>query len=139
MENEIRLQELKNEIELVNQAISLKEQDDPTINYNEFCEYMKPEWDALGKLDREQRMLMIPEFDVLPDYGKLDFDVLPDYGDIMSLKNWLECVADGGFIDYDGHGYYVKNGKESNIMLHPSDVRYDSIRDDFDTMIWYNR
>ena len=128
MDIELRLLELDIEIELKRTEISMKEEEDPTDSWEEFCEYMKPEWDELAKLDRERRMLMTPEFDVLPDYG-----------DVMSLEHWLECVAEGGFIDYDGHGYYVRDGKESNIMLHPSDVKHNSVRKDFDTIIWYNK
>jgi len=97
---EIRLLELDIEIELKRTEISMKEEEDPTDSWDEFCEYMKPEWDALAKLDRERRMLMIPVFDELPTYG-----------DVMTLKHWLECVKCGGFIDYDGFGKYVRDGK----------------------------
>jgi len=128
MENEKRLQELEIEIELARTAISTKEQDDPCDNWNDFCDYMKPEWDALAKLDRERRMLMTPEFSELPTYG-----------DVMSLKTFIECVKEGGFIDYDGSGNYVRDGKESNITIHPSDVDHNSVRKDFDTIIWFNK
>lgn len=64
---------------------------------------------------------------------------LSDYGDVMSLESFIECVKDGGFIDYDGFGYYVKDGKESNVMIIPSDVKRKRIRTDFDTVIWFNR
>ena len=61
MDTEIRLLELDVEIGLTQQAIRLKELDDPTNSWDEFCEYMKPEWDKLGELDREKRMLMTPK------------------------------------------------------------------------------
>ena len=64
---------------------------------------------------------------------------IPDYGDVMPLKEFIECCKSGGFIDYDGSGSYVKDGKESNISIYPSDVKFNSIRTDFDTIIWYNR
>ena len=125
---EIRLLELDIEIELKRTEISMKEEEDPTDSWEEFCEYMKPEWEALTKLDTEKRMLMIPVFDVLPDFG-----------DVMSLNDFIDSVKKGYFIDYDGHGYYVRDGKESNIMLHPSDVERGAVRKDFDTIIWYNK
>ena len=134
MENTKRLQEIEEELEVVREEIHVKEQNDPYLHtdpatsWDNFCKYMKPEWKRQGNLDREKRMLLTPEFHDLPDYGK-----------VMTLKDWVECVEEGGFIDYDGHGYYVRDKKKSNIMLHPSDVRYDSIRDDFDTIIWFNR
>ena len=67
------------------------------------------------------------------------FDELSDYGDVMPLTAFIECVKDGGFIDYDGFGYYVRDGKESDIMIHPSDIKRGNVRKDFDTIIWFNR
>ena len=125
---EIRLLELDIEIELKRTEISMKEEEDPTDSWDEFCEYMQPEWDALAELDREKRMLMIPEFDELPTNG-----------DVMSLNDFIEAVKNGWFIDYDGFGKYVRDGKETNIMVFPSDVEHKSLRKDFDTIIWYNR
>lgn len=128
MDTEKRLQELDIKIELAHQAISNKEKTDPNTGWNDYCAYMQPEWDALAKLDREMRMLMTPEFEDLPDYG-----------DVMSLNDFIESVKDGGFIDYDGSGTYVRDGKISNISIHPSDVDNNSVRKDFDTIIWFNK
>ena len=88
----------------------------------------QPESSKIATLSREKRLIM-----------PYKFDELPDYGDVMSLKSFIDCVNEGGFIDYDGHGYYVKDNKESNIMIIPSDVEYNSIRKDFDTIVWFNR
>ncbi len=52
---------------------------------------------------------------------------LSDYGDVMPLKDFIRNVESGGFIDYDGYGYYVKDNKETNIMIRPSDVKHNSI------------
>jgi hypothetical protein len=68
-----------------------------------------------------------------------DLSELPDYGDVMTLEHFIENVKDGGFIDYDGFGNYVKDGKMSNIEIYPSDVKHNMIRKDFDTIIWFNR
>lgn len=84
--------------------------------------------DKHAKLNREKRMLMTPEFNDIPDYA-----------DVMSLKDFIENVECGGFIDYDGSGNYVRDGKESNITINPSDIRYGAIRDDFDSVAWYNK
>jgi len=130
MDTELRLLELDVEIGLAHQAINLKEQDDPTNSWDEYCEYMKPEWDALAKLDREKRMLMTPE---LTD-REFDAD-----DDVMSIKDFIEAVKDGCFIDYDGFGRYVKGNQESNIHIYPSDVQHNSVRKDFDTIIWFNK
>lgn len=30
--------------------------------------------------------------------------IVPPYGDLITIEDWLECVDQGGFIDYDGDG-----------------------------------
>jgi hypothetical protein len=128
MNNEKRLAELEIELEAIRKQIREMELNDPCGDWNEFCMYMKPVWDKQAKLDREKRMLMTPEFDELPTYGH-----------VMSLKEFIECVKDGCFIDYDGHGRYVRDGKESNIHIYPSDIKHKAVRKDFDTIIWFNK
>jgi len=126
---ETRLAEIEIEMALVRTEVSIKEENDPCDSWDEFCEYMKPEWDKMAELDRERRMIMTPVF---------ERDV-PDYGDEMSLEEFIECVKEGGFIDYDGSGEYAKDGKMSGITIHPSDVKHKAIRKDFDTIIWFNK
>jgi len=57
----------------------------------------------------------------------------------MPLDKFIDFVKEGGFIDYDGFGNYVKNNEISDIEIYPSDLKYHSIRKDFDTIIWFNR
>lgn len=135
MDNEKRLKEIEAELEAVYEEMDLKEKnqpaydpDNPTESFEKYKAFMKTEWKMEAKLEREKRMLMTPEFSELSTYG-----------DVMTLKHWLDCVECGGFIDYDGWGKYVKDGKESNIMIKPSDVKHNSVRKDFDTIIWFNR
>ena len=135
MENEKRLAEIEvaleqayEEIEELEKTEPPYDQDDPQGSWDRYCAHMKPAWKKRADLDREKRMLMTPEFSELSDYG-----------DLMSLEDWLECVNEGGFIDYDGHGRYVRDGKESNIIVYPSDVQHNSVRDDFDSVMWFNR
>ena len=96
--------------------------------FTEYSKLRQPEQSKLSALNREKRLLIIPIFSELSDYG-----------DVISLKKFIQCVNSGGFIDYDGFGRYVKDGKESNIDIYPSDVKNKSIRKDFDTIIWFNR
>ena len=137
MENSVeeRLKEIEVETKKLYEAIKKKDKEWYVIekNYDEpFEEYWKrvqePESSKIATLSREKRLIM-----------PYELKELPTYGDVMSLKSFIECVNEGGFIDYDGHGYYVKDGKESNIMIIPSDVEYNSVRKDFDTIVWFNR
>lgn len=128
MDNQKRLKEIEIQLEKVEKEIKNREKTDPNQGWQVYCQHMQPVWDKHNKLDREYRMLMTPEF------GELS-----TYGDMMSLESFIENVKCGGFIDSDGSGNYVRDNKESNIMINPSDVRYDSIRTDFDTIIWFNK
>ena len=47
---------------------------------------------------------------------------LPKYGDHMLVVEWIACVENGGFIDYDGHGSLATDTEISDIEIHPSDV-----------------
>ena len=100
----------------------------PGRDYEEFREFMQPYNEKYNQLSREYRMIKTPTFDELPNYG-----------DVMELKEFVIDVESGYFIDYDGFGHYVRDGKESDIEIYPSDVKKGYIRTDFDTIIWYNR
>jgi len=125
---EAELEIARDETEKLEKSEPPYDTDDPSGSWGKYKAHMQPAWDKERKLDRERRMLMTPEFEDLSDFG-----------DVMTLEHWIECVNDGGFIDYDGFGRYVRDGKESNIDVHPSDVEHNSVRDDFDTVIWFNR
>jgi hypothetical protein len=132
---EERLKEIEIETKKLYDAIDEKDKKWYADNKNDnkpFEEYWQrvqlPEKSKIANLDREKRLIM-----------PYEFDELPDYGDVMPLADFIQYVNDGSFIDYDGHGYYVKDNKESNIMIIPSDVKHNSVRKDFDTIVWFNR
>jgi len=130
-EIENRLDEIGVEADILEEAIEAKNKLwDWNANkpYPEYEEYLRPERKQLSALYRERRMIM-----------PYELSEIPDYGDVMSLKTFLSCVKDGGFIDYDGFGCYVKDGQETNIEIYPSDYHHNSIRYEFDTIVWYNR
>ena len=91
---------------------------------------LRPHRVRLGELDRKIRMNKEPKF-----WCKAD----PENGWILSLVEFKANVDGGGLMDSDGFGRYIKNGQESDIEIYPSDFKYDSIRKDFNTMIWFNK
>src|ERR1035437_3886830 len=110
---EERLKEIEIETKKLYDAIDEKDKKWYADNKNDnkpFEEYWQrvqlPEKSKIANLDREKRLIM-----------PYEFDELPDYGDVMPLADFIQYVNDGSFIDYDGHGYYVKDDKESNIMI----------------------
>lgn len=62
----------------------------------------------------------------------------PDCGDVMTIEDFTENCACGGFIDYDGFGYPVRDGRYNNqIVIIPS--RLDEIPASATHIIWFNR
>jgi hypothetical protein len=124
-----RIEEIDEKIEKLEAILDEKEKTwDMTNTYEQYVDYRSPEVRVLNVLNRERRLIMPYE---LSD--------LPDYGDVMSLEHFIDCVKSGGFINYDGWGNYVIDGKKTNIDIYPSDVKNDAIRKDFNTIIWFNR
>lgn len=68
-----------------------------------------------------------------------ELEDIPKYGDVMSLREFIENVKAGGFIDYDGYGNYIQGDKMTEIEIHPSDVKAGCVRKEFDRIIWFNR
>lgn len=127
-----------NELEKMKQELDiLDKQLEETINkfdflncksFDEYKDYIKPYTSKMNELSRNIRMLK--------EYKLED---IPSYGDVMKLDDFVECVQDGVFIDYDGSGNYIKDGKMTNISIYPSDIKYGAIRKEFVTIIWFNR
>jgi len=58
--------------------------------------------------------------------------------DVYTIAEFKECVSSGAFIDYDGHGYPVKDGyADKNIFIKPSGL--NKIPADATHIVWYNR
>lgn len=71
---------------------------------------------------------------------KEQWEDIPDYGDVMTVEEWHNAVECGGFIDYDGYGYYVKNGKMSRDHLAlPSRAKGTDPPTEFTHVCWFNR
>lgn len=100
----------------------------PGLTLEEFYDAMREYDHKCASIEREIRMIKEPVFSELPTFGT-----------VMSLEEFIDDCNSGGFIDYDGYGRYVRDGKQSDIYIHPSDIRYKRVRKDFDTIIWFNR
>ena len=58
---------------------------------------------------------------------------IPDYADIFELGEWKLAIDEGFFGNYDGIGYWVKDGKESR------DEVFHSRPLDATHVTWYNK
>jgi len=129
MTREQRIPELNKEIEKYEDLVKKKDAKwDYSNPWDEYTEYMAPEWKKLEELSREKRLIQ-----------PYKLSEMSDFGDQMSLDDFQSSAEDGGFIDYDGHGYYTKDGKESDVLILPSDVKNKMVRGDFDSIIWFNK
>ncbi|MDA3780206.1 MAG: hypothetical protein PF487_08345 [Bacteroidales bacterium] len=70
-------------------------------SFSDFEEHLKPESEQLRLYSAKKRYIM-----------PYKLSELSDNGNVMSLKEFIECVEGGGFIDYDGSGNYLKDGKK---------------------------
>ena len=64
-------------------------------------------------------------------------DTIPDYGELMTIAEFSQSCESGFFIDYDGFGHPVKDGKMANITIVPS--RLDLLPPDATHIVWFNR
>ena len=125
-----RIEEIQAEIRKQEKLLSAAiKKSDKYPTYEEFEIVIAPFQAKLRTLDRELRMLLPCE---LIDDVKTDDDV-------MSIGEFINAVKSGLFIDYDGYGRYVKDGKKTNIQILPSDIKYRAIRKEFDTIVWFNK
>jgi hypothetical protein len=61
-----------------------------------------------------------------------------DEDDVYTVDEFKEHVESNMFIDYDGHGYPVKDGlADKSIMIFPSRIK--NIPKDATHIVWYNR
>ena len=61
-----------------------------------------------------------------------------DEDDVYTVTEFLECVESEAFVDYDGHGYPVKDKlADPDIWIKPSRVK--EIPADATHIVWYNR
>lgn len=131
MELEERVEKLEKEIAEIEEFLSSKDDEfmAKTKSYDEYSEKRRPYTSKISKLDRQRRLIM-------PAVAQKKVRAKDD---VMSIKAFIDCCKSGGFIDYDGYGRYVKDGVEYNVEIIPSDVKHNSIRKDFDTIVWFNR
>lgn len=63
---------------------------------------------------------------------------LPGYGDLMAVEKYKYFCRRGMFIDYDGFGRPVRDGKMCKAYVIPSRCPGD-IPEDATEIIWFNR
>ena len=123
---------IEQELEEATIALKSKENrhEDFDGSFEEYQNLLEPELSIYQSLMREKRMIVVPTFS---EFGKWDGECL------MSLNDFVEDVECGGFCDYDGFGYYAMDGKVSDILVYPSDIKSGNARREFSHVVWYNK
>lgn len=103
----------------------------PGLDFDGLEKAMAVTGDKLAEISRQYRLVK--------PYKLSKSTIKKDDGDVMSIKEFISCCKSGGFIDYDGYGKYVKDGRETDITILASDVKHNSVRKDFKEIIWFNR
>ena len=99
------------------------------LKYNEFQEKAHDVKEKLYFVSKYKRLKQVPTV----EYGKTW------NGDLMTMEKFKSLCTAGGFIDEDGFGRYGTETALSDIMIIPSDVTENLVRNDFTHIIWFNR
>ena len=63
-----------------------------------------------------------------------------DEDDVYTVAEWIDHCKGGSFIDYDGYGYRVKDGKQGGPAVHPSMVTSGTFEPyDATHIVWFNK
>jgi hypothetical protein len=126
-----RLKQIHEESVALEKIISklIETSTDKYETYEDFEIALAPFQAKLRALDREFRMILPCE--VRRELNKNDH--------VLTINEFIEQVKQGYFIDYDGYGCYVKDNKVTNIEILPSDIKYNAIRKEFNTIVWFNK
>lgn len=130
-DNKARVKEIEKQINTLYKEIEKIDNEEymsENETFEQFSAKREPIYEKIRLLSQERRMIM--------DYK---LSPLSDYGDVMPLKSFISACKSEMFIDYDGHGYYVEEDHETDIMIMPSDVMSGKYRKDFNKIIWFNK
>ena len=98
------------------------------LNFEEFCEKAKNEREGLYFIRKYKRLLVNPTV----EYGK------EWKGELYTIEQFKEMVKNGELTDEDGYGYYATQTSKSDLIIEPSDILENIVRDDFSHVIWFN-
>ena len=99
------------------------------LSFSDFQERAKEPAEGLYFIDKYKRLKQDP----VVEYGK------EWKGDTYTIDDFKDMVRGKVFVDDDGFGFYATESAKSDVMILPSDVMENLIREDFSHVIWFNR
>ena len=89
-----------------------------------------------------KRMTLQKEEELAKRYAEMiKIQTKVKYGDVMEIEDFIECVRTGGFISYDGFGYYWDDEKQEETEFHTS-FNVDELKKQakkYKYVVWYNK
>lgn len=85
-----------------------------------------------------QKIYFVSKYKRLKQSPSLEYDKEWN-GNVYTIEQFIELSESGGFMDYDGYGYYATHNAKSDILIYPSDILEHIYRDDFTHVIWFNK
>lgn len=64
---------------------------------------------------------------------------IPSYCDLIPLKEFVEIVRCGSFVDSDGSGYYATDQNVTDIPAVPSEIKDGTILHEYPFIAWFNK
>jgi len=65
---------------------------------------------------------------------------IPDYGEHMTTEEFIKCCQAGGYIDYDGSGYFASATEMyPNVPARPSEVVTPGFKAPHSHVVWFNK
>jgi hypothetical protein len=99
------------------------------LQYNEFKEKATPIRQKIYFVSKYKRLKQPPTLEYNKEWN----------GKLYTIEQFIEMSESGGFMDYDGFGYYATHNAKSDILIYPSDILEHIYRNDFTHIIWFNR
>lgn len=64
---------------------------------------------------------------------------IPDYGDLFTIEEFEKDCKSGGFIDYDGTGYYAFKNKMTNKEISCDSFVKGTYDKNYTHVMWFNK
>ena len=132
-------------IQIDNYYFAKQEFEKYTLEYS--TEYMRlmqstlsieERWNLLRPYTEKIQKAHCKMIETIPD-EEMKFSNIDEEDDIYSIEEFINSVKSGSFRDNDGTGYLIKNGKQTDIYINPSDFETTIDVSRYEGVVWYNK
>jgi len=97
--------------------------------------------EAIAKIARDaiEAVIETAMVESMPHHPNIPDEPIPSYGDHMTLDEFVEICKSGGFVDYDGTGYYATATHMTRERAYPSKIRDGVIDRTYTHVMWFNK